>query len=167
MFFQAFGIMTKEKELKPELNGMPIRLETNFEEYSRCAKASGSIYEKERCQASMDDDFNTPILISVLFDAVKSINQIKTGQAQIDKENLDLLKELMSDYLFDVLGLQEESGAAGSDNAMDDVMQILIDLRKEARENKDYALSDQIRDRLGASGIQLKDGAEGTSWTKS
>ena len=68
--------MTKEKELKPELNGMPIRLETNFEEYSRCAKASGSIYEKERCQASMahnaEEDENTrlglkPLLAVMIF----------------------------------------------------------------------------------------------------
>ncbi|NNC82709.1 MAG: cysteine--tRNA ligase [Flavobacteriales bacterium] len=121
---------------------------------------------KTRCEEAMNDDFNTPVLIAVLFDVVKSINQIKAGQATIDPENLAALKELMRDYLFTVMGLEEEQGSGPGDQ-LDDIMQVLIDLRKEARQNKDFALSDQIRDRLAEAGIQLKDGPEGTSWSTS
>lgn len=119
-----------------------------------------------RCAAAMNDDFNTPILISVLFEIVKSINQIQRGDLSANAESLAGMKQLMQDYLFDVMGLQEEKAGDGS-SAMDGVMEVLIALRKEARSNKDFALSDSIRDKLAAIEIQLKDGAEGTTWVKS
>jgi cysteinyl-tRNA synthetase len=118
----------------------------------------------ERCASAMNDDFNTPILISVLFDAVKSINQVQAGKSTLDEENKAALIKLMDEYLFAVLGLSIES--SGDDNTSDEIMQILIEMRKEARENKDYALSDQIRDKLAAAQIQLNDGPDGTTWTK-
>jgi cysteinyl-tRNA synthetase len=121
---------------------------------------------KQRCEEAMNDDFNTPILIAVLFDVVKNINLIKANQKQIDQAGIDGLKKLMDDYLFQVMGLQEEDGDADG-GQMDEVMQILIELRKEARSEKNFALSDKIRDRLADSGIQLKDGAEGTTWSQS
>ncbi len=118
---------------------------------------------KERCIAAMNDDFNTPILISVLFDAVKNINSAVTGTVKMTAQAVTDLRSLMSDYLFEVLGLQLEEEAA-SQGAESQVMEVIIALRKEAREQKDYALSDSIRDKLAAIEIQLKDGPEGTSW---
>ncbi|NND95050.1 MAG: cysteine--tRNA ligase [Flavobacteriales bacterium] len=119
---------------------------------------------QKRCASAMNDDFNTPVLISVLFDAVKSINQVKSGDALIDDENLKSLKTMMHDYLFEVMGLVPESEGANS-SIIDGVMEVLLDLRKEAREEKDWTLSDKIRDKLSAAGIQVKDGTEGSTWT--
>jgi len=119
---------------------------------------------KSSCYAAMNDDFNTPILIANLFEAVKFINQIKEQKATITKEDLLVLKETMNAFVFDVLGLLNETSQENS-NKINGVIELLIKLRKEARDNKDWALSDQIRDELVALGIQLKDGREGTTFT--
>ncbi|MFL0090477.1 cysteine--tRNA ligase [Tenacibaculum maritimum] len=118
---------------------------------------------KQKCYDAMNDDFNTPILIAHLFEAVKHINLLKDKKIRITKEDLELLKTTMSAFVFDVLGLMDEVQQQSSDK-VDGVVGLLIKLRKEARENKDWALSDQIRDELLALGIQLKDGREGTTF---
>ncbi len=119
---------------------------------------------KQKCYNAMNDDFNTPILISHLFDAVKNINIIKDKKASITQEDLIVLKETLNTFVFDVLGLLNDSKKQNS-YKIDGVVELLIKLRKEARENRDWALSDQIRDELLALGIQLKDGKEGTSFS--
>ncbi len=119
---------------------------------------------KQKCYDAMNDDFNTPILISHLFEAVKFINQLKDNKATITSEDLEVLKVTLNAFVFDVLGLVDDAQEQGSDK-LDGVVELLIKLRKEARDNKDWALSDQIRDELLALGIQLKDGREGTTFS--
>ena len=119
---------------------------------------------KHKCYNAMNDDFNTPILIAHLFEGVKVINQIKEGKASLTSEDLETLKTTMNDFTFDVLGLMNEA-AQNNSGKIDGVVSLLIKLRKEARENRDWALSDQIRDELLVIGIQLKDGRDGTSYT--
>ncbi len=119
---------------------------------------------KDKCYQAMNDDFNTPILIAHLFDAVKFINQLRENSATISAEDLTILKDTLNAFVFDVLGLVEE-GSEGHSDKLDGVVNLLIRLRKEARDNKNWALSDQIRDELLALGIQLKDGKEGTSFS--
>jgi len=119
---------------------------------------------KQKCYNAMNDDFNTPILIAHLFEGVKVINQIKEGKASLTSEDLETLKTTMNDFTFDVLGLMNEA-AQNNSGKIDGVISLLIKLRKEARENRDWALSDQIRDELLVIGIQLKDGRDGTSYT--
>ena len=113
---------------------------------------------------AMDDDFNTPILIAHLFDAVKMINSIKENFENITAEDLDRLKTLMNGFVHDVLGLDTDEINESSDK-LDGVVKMLIEMRNQARVDKNWALSDQIRDQLSALGIQLKDGADGTSFT--
>jgi cysteinyl-tRNA synthetase len=120
---------------------------------------------KQKCYDAMNDDFNTPILIAHLFDAVKFINQIKDGSATISSEALGLLKETVSVFTFDVLGLTSASENDSSSDKLSGAVEILIKLRKEARLNKDFALSDKIRDELAEAGIQLNDSREGTTFT--
>lgn len=120
---------------------------------------------KSDCYEAMNDDFNSPILIAHLFEAVKWINSIKDGKDQINAEDLKMLSHTMKAFVYDVLGLEDENTASQNTERLADVLEILIDLRKEARANKDFALSDQIRDRLLAIGIQLKDGKEGTTFS--
>ena len=119
---------------------------------------------KQKCYNAMNDDFNTPILIAHLFEGVKVINQIKEGKASLTSEDLETLKTTINDFTFDVLGLMNEA-AQNNSGIIDGVVSLLIKLRKEARENRDWGLSDQIRDELLAMGIQLKDGRDGTSYT--
>jgi len=120
---------------------------------------------RTRCEQAMNDDFNTPILISVLFDVVKQVNLIKAGQLKIDQQSKDSLIQLTQDYLFKVMGIEEESSNTDENTLGSSLMDVLIALRKDARENKDFALSDAIRDRLAAIKVSLKDGPEGTTWT--
>ncbi|GGH65351.1 cysteine--tRNA ligase [Phaeocystidibacter marisrubri] len=121
---------------------------------------------KAKCYAAMNDDFNSPILIAELFDAVRVINSIKAGNESLTSSDLTLLKETMHTFIFDVLGLQSvNAGASSNKGEMDTVMQILIELRQEARASKNFALSDEIRDKLADSGIVLKDGKDGTSYS--
>ena len=116
------------------------------------------------CYDAMNDDFNTPILIANLFEAVKAINHIKEQNASLTIEDLEEFKTVLHGFVFDVLGLMDESSQDNSEK-INGVVTLLIKLRKEARENKDWALSDQIRDELIVLGIQLKDGKEGTTFT--
>ncbi|MFT6601067.1 MAG: cysteinyl-tRNA synthetase [Dokdonia donghaensis] len=121
---------------------------------------------KASCYAAMNDDFNTPILIAHLFDAVKQIHLIKDGKATITASDLKLLLETINAFVFDVLGLEDHNAFAKADGSkLSGTVELLIKLRKEARENKDFALSDKIRDELIELGIQLKDGREGTTFT--
>lgn len=121
----------------------------------------------DSCYKSMNDDFNSPILIAQLFEAVRQINTMADGKASLNKEDLALLIETMHAFTFDVLGLQRVNAGTENDgnNPMDAVMSLLIDLRQEARANKDFALSDKIRDELASNGITLKDGKDGTSYS--
>ncbi len=122
---------------------------------------------KQLCYDAMNDDFNTPILIAHLFEAVKHINLIKVGKEQINEADLSALKEMTAVFVFDILGLQRQQEFAsqeGSDT-LAGVVHLLIDLRNKARANKDFATSDKIRDELAALGVQLKDGKDGTTFS--
>ncbi len=117
-----------------------------------------------KCYAAMNDDFNTPILISHLFEGVKFINQLHEGKTMLTEKDLNEFKSTVHAFVFDVLGLKDEVKEESS-SKVEGVVELLIKLRKEARDNKDWALSDQIRDELLALGIQLKDGREGTTFS--
>ena len=111
---------------------------------------------------AMSDDFNAPILLSKIFDTVKYINNINDDNASISKEDLEVLSTEINSFVGDVLGLTIEK--ANSDSKLAPVMDLVLDIRKSARENKDWTTSDKIRDGLEAAGIVVKDGKEGTSW---
>ena len=120
---------------------------------------------KQKCYNAMNDDFNTPILIATLFEAVKFINLVKDGSATVTPEDLASLKETIDTFIFDVLGLINISKENSGSDKLASAVEILINLRKEARINKDFALSDKIRDELAEAGIQLNDSREGTTFT--
>ena len=120
---------------------------------------------KQKCYNAMNDDFNTPILIATLFEVVKFINQIKDGSASVTAKDLIVLKETIDTFVFDVLGLVNVSEENAGSDKLAGAVEILIKLRKEARLNKDFAMSDKIRDELAKAGIQLNDSREGTTFT--
>jgi cysteinyl-tRNA synthetase len=120
---------------------------------------------RQKCYDAMNDDFNTPILIAHLFDAVKHINLIKEEKETITQEDKTLLLSTMNSFVYDVLGIENQSMGQNDSNALNGVMELLIELRNEARANKDFVTSDKIRDELTALGIQLKDGKDGTTFS--
>lgn len=120
---------------------------------------------RQKCYDAMNDDFNTPIMIAHLFEAVKFINNMAEGKAAISAGDLDLLKTTMNGMVYEVLALQHTNEQSGELNKLDAAMALLIDLRNRARNDKNWALSDKIRDELAANGIILKDGKDGTSFS--
>jgi len=111
---------------------------------------------------AMNDDFNVPILIAKLFDAVTYINKIKDGTEKITKTDLETLTQEMDSFVHDVLGICKET--ENNNDRLASVMELILDLRTKARENKDWTTSDQIRDALNKAGIVVKDSKNGTSW---
>ena len=112
---------------------------------------------------AMNDDFNAPTLVANMFDAVNYIFTVRDEKATITSGDLALLTEKMTVFIVDVLGLKLES--ANNFEGMDKVMNLVLDLRQQARTNKDWTSSDKIRDGLADAGIVVKDGKDGTSWT--
>ncbi|EKF55249.1 cysteinyl-tRNA ligase [Galbibacter marinus] len=120
---------------------------------------------RQQCYQAMNDDFNSPILIAHLFEAVKQVNLIKDKKAQITQDDLNLLQKTMKGFIFDVLGLVDESIAQDSSTErLNGTIELLIQLRAEARANRDFSTSDKIRDELAALGVALKDAKEGTTF---
>lgn len=117
---------------------------------------------KNKCYEALTDDFNSPILIAHLFEAVKYIFALNDGKETISTADLEDLKSTLNAFIFDVLGLQtvEEN----NNEKLDQTLKVLIELRNQARKSKNFELSDQIRDKLLAEGIELKDGRDGTSY---
>ncbi|WP_147677937.1 cysteine--tRNA ligase [Algibacter pacificus] len=120
---------------------------------------------KQSCYDAMNDDFNSPILIAHLFEAVKYINQIKEGSETVSAEDLNTLKDTLNSFVFDVLGLENTAKNDSGTDKLSGAVSVLIKLRQEARANKDFALSDKIRDELAEVGIVLKDGKDGTTYS--
>jgi cysteinyl-tRNA synthetase len=117
-----------------------------------------------QCKEYMDDDFNTAKTIANLFELTTIINSIKAGTikaSEIMPETVELLQKTMHDYLIDVFGL--EATKESNNSKINDVMQLVINIRKDAKAKKDFATSDKIRDELLAAGIQLKDEKDGTT----
>ncbi len=118
---------------------------------------------EEKCYIAMDDDFNTPILISHLFDGVKIINSIKGGNGSLSTYDLKKMKKIFKTFVTDILGLvliKESESTELTDN----IINLILKLRKNAKEIKDYNTADLIRDELSKAGIQIKDNQEGSSW---
>ncbi len=120
---------------------------------------------KTKCYAAMNDDLNTPILISHLFDAAKVINQAVDGKAALTEADITELKLLFDTFLFDIMGMKMESGNnSGREEAYSKVVDMLLEQRSIAKANKDWATSDKIRNELTALGFEIKDTKDGATW---
>ena len=118
---------------------------------------------KNGCYQVMNDDFNSPQLIAQLFEGAKYIQSVNAGSKKIDQETKERLLELYRVFIFDVLGFIPNL-EKGNKDLLDGLLNTIIEIRVQAKNNKDWATSDAIRDNLNALGITLKDSKEGTTW---
>ena len=118
---------------------------------------------EKKCYDAINDDFNTPILIANLFEGVKLINLLKSNKASLNNNDLILLKSIFDIFANEVLGLKKESQQK-SDDFSNEIMDIILKLRKHAKFNKDFITADLIRDDLDGLGIQINDSRDGSSW---
>lgn len=133
-------------------------------------KASDSSSEnvaalERACYDAMNDDFNTPVLIAQLFDVIRLVNSANDGKVKLSQADIDLLKSIYQHFVFDIMGLRKEEESGKANTALEGVMKLVLELRAKAKANKDFATSDEIRDKLAEVNIQVKDGKEGASWS--
>jgi len=160
--FSKEALQAAEKGLQKLLKAIE-----NLNKIKPCASSTVDIdILKKRCYEALDDDLNSPITLSHLFDGVRIVNSLIDGTAKIDESGLKALHELFDTFVFDILGLKDESAGAGDEKLTDDLMKIIIDLRQDAKDKKEWAASDKIRNELKNAGIVLKDMKDGVEWEK-
>ncbi|MCD6018634.1 MAG: cysS [Bacteroidetes bacterium] len=129
-------------------------------------KSGENVAALERaCYEAMNDDFNTPVLIAHLFEAIRMINSAHDKKTALSQADIDLLHKIYQHFVFDVMGLKKEEETGKASTALESVMQLVLELRDKAKANKDFATSDEIRNKLTAANIQVKDGKEGVTWS--
>ena len=120
---------------------------------------------EQKCYDAMNDDLNTPIVISHLFDACRVINQVADHRQTITVEALEALKKVFHTFAFDILGLKAETnGSNDREEAYSAAVDLLLETRAKAKANKDWATSDLIRDRMSQLGFEVKDTKDGVTW---
>lgn len=122
---------------------------------------------KSKCYEAMNDDLNTPMVIAHLFEGCRIINSAKDGNAQLSQEDIDKLKDTFSTFLIDVLGIKTEIGGGSSDinlKPFEEAVNLLLEIRNEAKTKKDWGTSDLIRNRLTEIGFDVKDTKDGFEW---
>lgn len=120
---------------------------------------------KTKCYQAMNDDFNTPVLIAHLFEGVKWVNLLNDGKETLTSTDLEVFISTMKVFTFEILGLESSKSSDDGSDRLDGLMKLLIEMRKTARDDRNWELSDKIRDELIDLGIQLKDGKEGTTYS--
>jgi cysteinyl-tRNA synthetase len=120
---------------------------------------------REKCEEALLDDLNTPIIISHLFDASKAINTVSDGKGTISAADLDELKSVFKTYVEDILGLRLTANDGANTDKFAGAIDLLLNIRMQAKANKDWATSDKIRNELTALGFNVKDTKDGFEWS--
>ena len=117
-----------------------------------------------KCYEAMNDDLNSPILIAHLFDGARIINSANDKKENLTSDDIGLLRSMMHTFTFDILGLLPENDPQAGNQVISNLMNIILDLRRDARTNKDWATSDRLRDALAQAGVSIKDTKDGATW---
>jgi cysteinyl-tRNA synthetase len=121
---------------------------------------------KTKCYEALDDDLNSPILLSHLFDGVKYINSVNEGTEKITGKDLEALKNLFATFVFDILGLKDESAGKTEEKLTGGLIDMVLNMRQDAKNRKEWAASDKIREDLNKLGVIIKDRKDGTDWER-
>ncbi|MFO8055147.1 MAG: cysteine--tRNA ligase [Bacteroidales bacterium] len=160
--FSNEALISAEKGLKKLMNGMETLKKLkpgNTNEFDVNAF-------REKCYNALNDDLNSPVLIAHLFDAIRFINSAADGKASLSKNTLHELKTLLNTLVYDILGLEkvEQESSFSNDYMLDALMEIILEIRKEAKKRKDFETADSIREQLKQKNIIITDTPEGTQW---
>jgi len=117
-----------------------------------------------KCYESMNDDLNSPVLIAHLFDAARIINSVYDKKESLTADDIGFLRNMMHTFVFDILGLVPETDPQAGNEVISRLVNIILELRREARTNKDWATSDRLRDALAQAGVSIKDTKDGATW---
>ncbi len=164
--FSNEALQGSEKALRRMLEGWHRLQDLKPSESSTVAAEVDALEAK--CYEALDDDLNTPIVIAHLFDACRIVNQINDHNATATAEDLEKLKKLFNTFLFDILGIRDElnaGGGAGETKPYEEAVDLLLEIRSDAKSRKDWATSDLIRNRLQEIGFDVKDTKDGYEWT--
>lgn len=144
------------------------RLMDSYNELKNIGASKNSSFDVQelfnKFYEAMNDDFNTPILIANLFEATKVIQKVKSGEETLSAEDQALLLDKMKAFIFDVLGLTEISDENDNSEQLNTIMELVLQMRQKAREEKDWTTADAIRDKLNEAKIVIKDGKDGATW---
>jgi cysteinyl-tRNA synthetase len=121
---------------------------------------------KEKCYEALNDDLNSPVLLSYLFEGVKYINSVSDGNETIDQAGLIALKELFNTFIFEILGLKDETKGMGDEHLTGELINMIVNLRQDAKNRKEWDVSDKIRQSLNNLGIIIKDRKDGVDWER-
>jgi cysteinyl-tRNA synthetase len=121
---------------------------------------------KEKCYGALNDDLNSPVLLSHLFEGVRFINSVSDGNEKIDKQGMAALKELFNTFVFDILGLKDETKGKEDELLTSELINMIVDLRQDAKIRKEWEVSDKIRQTLKNLGIIIKDRKDGADWER-
>ncbi|MBI3501518.1 MAG: cysteine--tRNA ligase [Bacteroidetes bacterium] len=158
--FSNEALQASEKAFERLMNALHT-----IEKISPSDKSSVDIKSlRQKCFDAMNDDFNTPIVIANLFEGVRIINSAKDGKETLTKSDLELLKKTFREFIFDVLGLKEEKSSSDNNEVVNNLMNLILEIRKEAKTKKDFQTSDKIREQLSSAHISVKDTKEGANW---
>jgi cysteinyl-tRNA synthetase len=141
-----------------------INILESFKNFSKDTSLDINKWSKN-CYDAMNDDFNTPILIANIFEAVKFINKVNNGKAELSKKGSKELLNYINSFVFDIMGLEKSDLSVKQNNKLDKVMNIILELRNDARIKKDFSTSDKIRDLLKENGISINDNDKNSSYT--
>lgn len=159
--FSNEALQASEKGLEKLLSAVK-----SLDSLSAGKSSSFSVSElKEKCFDALNDDFNTPVMISYLFEGVKHINLIKDGKESLSEADLNDLKKLYHDLCFEILGLKDETAKSDNSEVIGNLVDMIQQLRKTAKADKNYALSDKLRDDLNRAGVKIKDTKDGYEWS--
>lgn len=161
--FSNDALQASEKGLQRLLSVIPLldKIEPSI---------SGSVNASElvsKCEAAMNDDLNTPVMISYLFDGVRTINSLYEKRISTDNKNLQLLKETYSNYLYKVLGLSPVSTTEADHSLTGNLIESILNVRQSVKSRKEWSTADEIRDALQNLGITIKDRKDGVDWEMS
>ncbi len=129
------------------------------------ASTENIIAIEQACYDAMNDDFNTSVLIANFFETVRIINSVNDSKMSLTQQDIDLLKTMYQHFLFDVCGLTFEAGNSEASKALGKVVDVILEMRAKAKADKNFPLSDELRNKLTEAGIKIKDSKEGSSWS--
>ena len=164
--FSNDALQAAEKALKRMLEGYRRIADLKASESSDVSADISALESK--CYEALDDDLNTPIVLAHLFEACSIVNRVNDGHAKATADDIEALRRLFDTFLFDILGVSDDVVEGGDKSALkpfEDAVDLLLDLRAQAKAKKDWATSDAIRDGLAQIGFNVKDTKDGFEWS--